>query len=59
VRILPKEYFHRTSILQRFWQRLAYETIRVLFFLFTFYFRQEKESKPREKAQKQEKIQTR
>lgn len=59
VRILPKEYFHRTSLLQRFWQRLAYETIRVLFFLFTFYFRQEKETKPGEKPPKQQKIQTR
>jgi len=43
VRVTPKEYFNRVGPWQRLRQRLAYETIRVLFFLFTFYFRQEKE----------------
>jgi cardiolipin synthase len=43
-RIIPATYFQHTGWLQRFQQRLAYETIRVLFFLFTFYFKQEKES---------------
>ncbi|HEV9037896.1 MAG TPA: phospholipase D-like domain-containing protein [Puia sp.] len=59
VRILPKEYFHRTGLFQRLLQRLAYQTIRLLFFLFTFYFRQEKESKPSERASRQQNIQTR
>jgi cardiolipin synthase len=44
-RIVPEEYFHDISLFQRFRQWLAYETIRVIFFLFTFYFRQEKENK--------------
>ena len=43
VRITPEEYFHKIGLLQRLRQRLAYQTIRLLFFLFTFYFRQEKE----------------
>lgn len=44
-RIVPEEYFHGISIFQHFLQWLAYETIRLIFFLFTFYFRQEKEGK--------------
>ncbi len=44
--IVPEEYFLRVGFFNRFLQRLAYETIRLLFFLFTFYFRQEKESAP-------------
>ncbi|HVS98075.1 MAG TPA: phospholipase D-like domain-containing protein [Puia sp.] len=44
IRVVPEEYFHRVGRLQRLWQRLAYETIRLVFFLFTFYFRQENES---------------
>jgi cardiolipin synthase len=42
--ILPGEYFQHHGFLQRCWQRAAYETIRLLFFIFTFYFKQEKES---------------
>ncbi|HXB96377.1 MAG TPA: phospholipase D-like domain-containing protein [Puia sp.] len=53
IRIIPKEYFKKTSLFQRLCQRLAYQGIRVLFFLFTFYFRQEKESKPGERATRQ------
>lgn len=45
-RVVPEEYFHRVGLLQQFGQRLAYEAIRVIFFLFTFYFRQEKETGP-------------
>jgi cardiolipin synthase A/B len=45
-RIVPEEYFHHVGLFTRFRQRLAYETIRVLFYLFTFYFRQEKETGP-------------
>jgi cardiolipin synthase len=45
-RIVPEEYFHRIGLWKRFGQRLAYEMIRVIFFLFTFYFRQEKETGP-------------
>jgi cardiolipin synthase len=43
--IIPEEYFHRTGVLQRLWQWLAYETVRLLFFLFTFYWQQEQETK--------------
>lgn len=42
--IVPEEYFRHMSFFERLRQRVAYETIRVLFFLFTFYFRQEKET---------------
>jgi len=42
IRITEESYHHATSHWKRFRQRLAYETIRVLFFLFTFYFKQEK-----------------
>lgn len=45
VRIDPEEYFRHIGFFRRFLQRIAYESIRVLFFLFTFYFRQEKETK--------------
>lgn len=45
-RIVPEEYFHDVGLFKRFGQRLAYETIRLIFFLFTFYFRQEKETAP-------------
>jgi cardiolipin synthase len=44
VRIDPETYFRHTGFIQRFLQRAAYESIRVIFFLFTFYFIQEKES---------------
>ncbi len=42
--IVPEEYFRHMGFMERLRQRVAYETIRVLFFLFTFYFRQEKET---------------
>ena len=45
-RIVPEEYFNHIGLFQRFRQRLAYQMIRLLFFLFTFYFRQEKETGP-------------
>lgn len=45
IRITEESYSH-TSFLKRCLQRLAYETVRVLFFVFTFYFRQEKGSCP-------------
>jgi cardiolipin synthase len=44
IEIIPESYFQRTGWFQRFRQWAAYETIRILFFLFTFYFKQEKES---------------
>ena len=44
VKIIPEQYFQHVGLFRQFRQRLAYQTIRVLFFLFTFYFRQEKES---------------
>lgn len=46
IQILPETYFQHTGIFRRLLQRVAYETIRALFFLFTFYFKQEKESAP-------------
>lgn len=47
IRIDPKNYFHHHGWLPRLRQWIAYETVRFLFFLFTFYFKQEKESKHR------------
>jgi cardiolipin synthase len=47
IRIDPKNYFQHNHWLQRLRQWTAYETIRIIFFLFTFYFKQEKESKHR------------
>jgi cardiolipin synthase len=47
IRVDPKDYFHRHHLLTRLRQWFAFQAIRVLFFLFTFYFKQEKESKPR------------
>lgn len=44
--VIPATYFQHTGIFRRFMQWTAYETIRMLFFLFTFYFHQEKESGP-------------
>ena len=44
VEIDPEEYFHHHGPFRRLWQWVAYETVRLLFFIFTFYFRQEKES---------------
>jgi len=42
--IIPEEYFQRTGLLRQFLQWCSYEIVRILFFLFTFYWRQEKES---------------
>lgn len=42
--IVPAEYFQKTGPWRQFMQWGAYEIVRVLFFLFTFYWRQEKES---------------
>ncbi len=47
IRVDPNNYFHHHGWLRRLRQWAAYETIRILFFLFTFYFKQEKESKHR------------
>ena len=38
--ITEKEFEKHNTILKRIWQRICYEIIRFLFFLFTFYFRQ-------------------
>jgi cardiolipin synthase len=40
VRITEKNFHH--SAFAQFMQWLAFQTIRLIFFLFTFYFRQEK-----------------
>jgi cardiolipin synthase A/B len=42
IRVTPESFFKHTSFLKKIRQRIAYESIRVLFFLFTFYFKQEK-----------------
>ena len=42
--IIPATYFQHTGLFHRFRHWAAYEMIRMLFFLFTFYFTQEKES---------------
>jgi cardiolipin synthase len=47
IRIDPKNYFQHHNWLQRLRQWIAYETIRIIFFLFTFYFKREKEAKRR------------
>jgi cardiolipin synthase len=47
IRIDPANYFRHHHWLQRLRQWAAYETVRIIFFLFTFYFKQEKESKRR------------
>jgi len=44
VQITPENYFQHHGFFQRCLQWLAYESIRLLFFLFTFYFKQEKET---------------
>jgi len=41
--IVPEEYFKKTGPLRQLLQWGAYEIVRVIFFLFTFYWRQEKE----------------
>lgn len=42
VKVTPESFFSHTSFFKKVWQRAAYETIRILFFLSTFYFKQEK-----------------
>jgi cardiolipin synthase len=44
-RVTPEDYFQHTGWFLRFRHWIAYEVIRLLFFLFTFYFKQEKETK--------------
>jgi cardiolipin synthase A/B len=44
IRIDPKDYFQHQTWPRRLRQWISYQTIRLLFFLFTFYFKQEKES---------------
>jgi cardiolipin synthase len=44
VKVVPKEFLHKENIFRMLKQRLAYQTIRLLFFLFTFYFKQDKET---------------
>jgi cardiolipin synthase len=45
--IIPEEYFHQTGLFRQLLQWGSYEIVRILFFLFTFYWRQEKESSRR------------
>ena len=40
IRITEKEFEQYNTFLKRIWQRLCYEIIRLIFFLFTFYFKQ-------------------
>jgi len=40
IRITEKSYSANTHFLQRLWQDVCYETVKLLIFLFTFYFRQ-------------------
>jgi cardiolipin synthase len=40
VRITEKEFEKHNTLFKRLWQRICYEITRLLFFLFTFYFRQ-------------------
>jgi cardiolipin synthase A/B len=42
--IIPATYFQHMGLFRRFRHWAAYEMIRILFFLFTFYFHQEKEN---------------
>ena len=38
--ITEKEFERHNTFIKRIWQRLCYEMIRLIFFLFTFYFKQ-------------------
>nr|WP_294907261.1 phospholipase D-like domain-containing protein [uncultured Lacibacter sp.] len=40
VPITEQEFIKHNSFIKRVWQRICYEMIRLIFFLFTFYFRQ-------------------
>jgi len=42
VQVTPESFSRHSSLLKKILQRLAYQSIRLIFFLFTFYFRQEK-----------------
>ena len=42
--VVPAEYFQHTGVWRRFLQWAAYQTVRVLFFLFTFYWHQDRET---------------
>jgi cardiolipin synthase A/B len=42
-RITPEIFERKTSLWNKFMHRMAYEIVRFIFFLFTFYFRQEKQ----------------
>jgi cardiolipin synthase A/B len=42
IRVTAESFFSHTSLFKKIRQRVAYESIRILFFLFTFYFKQEK-----------------
>ena len=44
VQITEENYLRKHGFFQRCLQRMAYESIRLIFFIFTFYFKQEKES---------------
>jgi cardiolipin synthase len=45
VEVDPDNFIHTNGILRQLMQRLSYEIIRMIFFLFTFYFKQEKEAR--------------
>ena len=40
VQVIEKKFIAHNHYLQRLWQDTCYETIRLLFYLFTFYFKQ-------------------
>lgn len=42
IEILPESYSTETSWILQIWQRLCYEVIKIVFYLFTFYFRQQR-----------------
>lgn len=39
-RITEKEFELHNTLLKRIWQRVCYDTVRLIFYLFTFYFKQ-------------------
>ncbi|GGB22371.1 cardiolipin synthase B [Puia dinghuensis] len=47
VEVVPENYFHHTGPFRRLLQWMAYELVRMLFFLSTFYWKQEKETRRR------------
>jgi cardiolipin synthase len=38
--VSPKEFKRHNNIIKQFWQRTSYDIIRIIFYLFTFYFKQ-------------------